>query len=163
MAPRALHLVADMPRTPAASTTPTYPDMLVATLLGVTASSQHSYEIAVHRLLLDLQEALAENGLSEGEYALIIGAGIDVLFFFNYGQEQLLREPNIWYRASVIHQIGWGMLQTLEKIRPDLAARPFFHEAMDVLAINRLRTRTTPSPLHCRDWLTPLAARTPVE
>lgn len=114
----------------------------------VTAVSNHSYEMAVNQLLEDL-ETLDERGqIDTASYNAVLATAVDVLFFFNYDLNALAREENVWYRASLIHQMGHGMLQALEKYRPDLTQKPFFQEAMEALAIGQ----STPA-MHCRQWM----------
>ena len=116
----------------------------------VTSVSDHSYEMAVHRLLEDL-EGLDETGqIDTASYNMVLATAVDVLFFFNYELSALVQEKNIWYRASLIHQMGHGMLQALEKCRPDLAQKPFFKEAVEALAPGEQPTAA--APLTCRQW-----------
>ena len=132
------------------------PMPLLETLLAITGDSDHSYERAVHQLLHDLIDQRARGQLREGEYAMMLGTGMDVLFFFNYDLELLSAEQNRWYRASVIHQIGHAMLQAIDKIRPDLTGKPFFTEAAHALAPCRSETvgaaPRQASPIHARRW-----------
>lgn len=125
---------------------------LAEVLHHVTADSTHSYELAVHRLLGDMRELLGNGQLDVMSYNAALATAVDVLHFFNYEPEMLLNEEHVWYRASLIHQIGHGMLQALEKFRPDLASKQFFAEAVAALAIGALLT--LPTPLGCRRWPT---------
>lgn len=133
---------------------PSLHESLVETLLDVTRSSTHSYEQAVHRLLLDVIDQYARGALNDSSYYAIIGTGVDVLFFFNYDPELLAGEANSWYRASIIHQIGQGMLQAIERVRPDMTAKNFFREAMQSLALGIPVTHPakTSGALHCKQW-----------
>lgn len=116
----------------------------------VTAVSDHTYEIGVRRLLEDMAELHATGQIDTGSYHAVLGMSVDVLFFFNYDLAALLDEPNQWYRASLIHQMGHGMLQALEKFRPDLTQKPFFQEAVCALAIGT--QKTSAAPVTCRQW-----------
>ncbi len=123
---------------------------LAEILYDVTADSTHTYEVAVHRLLDDMRELLASGRLDVMSYNAALATAVDVLFFFNYDPTMLALEEHVWYRASLIHQIGHGMLQALEKFRPDLSSKQFFCEAVDALSIGALLT--VPTPLGCRRW-----------
>ena len=117
----------------------------------VTAVSDHSYEMAVHRLLEDLEQLDERGQIDTASYNAVLATAVDVLFFFNYDLDALAREENVWYRASLIHQMGHGMLQALEKYRPDLAQKPFFQEALEALAIG-VHANTNSAPLTCPQW-----------
>lgn len=133
-------------------------EALVETLLAMTQGSTHSYEIAIHRLLLDLIDCYERGLISPSDYGMVMGTATDVLFFFNYNLDLLQDEPNIWYRASVIHQIGHAMLQTLEQVRPDLSAKAFFTEAVSALSLQSAEPRGAKViPIRCRQWRLRLA------
>ena len=116
----------------------------------VTRFSDHSYEIAVHRLLEDMEELDASGQIDTATYNIVLATAADVLFFFNYDLAALSSETDIWYRAALIHQMGHGMLQALEKCRPDLTQKPFFKEALEALALGK--QPTSQAPLTCRQW-----------
>ena len=80
--------------------TPPLHQQLTQTICAVTASSTHSYEIAVRRLLEDLSEYSASGALDNQSYHAMLGTAMDVLFFFNYDLESLAYETNLWYRAD---------------------------------------------------------------
>lgn len=124
------------------------------TLLGITQHSSHSHETTVNRLLHDLAELVQSGKLDNASYHTVLGKGADVADFFNYDIELLRHENNSWYRASVIHQMGQGMLQALEHIRPDLTSLPFFAEAIAGLSMARQTKidRHTRVPVTCRHW-----------
>lgn len=132
-------------------------EQLAATLLQVTQYSSHSYEVAMHRLLLDLEEDRMHGDLTLTEYHAILGTAVDVLFYFNYSLEMLAGETDPWYRASVIHQMAYAMLQAGALMRPSLAAKPFFNEAWQALRFDRAHLQPTgdatqPAPITCHRW-----------
>lgn len=124
---------------------------LAQVLYSVTTGARDPFELAMHRLLEDVREQLAQGQLDMMSYNAVMGTAVDVLFFFNYDPITLAYEEPGWYRASLIHQIGHGMLQALERFRPDLVSKPFFQEAVIGFAIG------APSPsmgaLTCRPWV----------
>lgn len=123
----------------------------VGSILRITNTSSHTHEYTVNRLLTDLGELYRNGRLNTGEYHTIIGKGADVADFFHYDVDALPCENNSWYRASLIHQIGQGMLQALERIRPDITTLTFFAEAMSGLGMGRAGNSRT-NPLTCRQW-----------
>jgi|GEM_PF-3162675 len=132
-------------------------DRLAHGLGDLLAGSDHSYEHTVNRLLEALLEYSAEGVIEPCEYHAILGMAADVLHYFNYDLEMLTAESNHWYRASVVHQIGCGMLQVLERLRPDLTDDAIFSDAVQGLRIGR--SAIAPSqltramvPLSCKQW-----------
>lgn len=116
-------------------------------LLDTTAGSGHSHEKAVHQLLMDIAHYHRHGLLSDSEYYITLGKAIDVVCFFNYDPYLLRNEPNTWYRASIIHQIGQGMLQAIERLRPDLTSHTLFGDAMHGLGMGKSRIA-----MSCKQW-----------
>ncbi len=123
---------------------------LVEALRIITADSTHSYELAVGRLLEDVAELLARGQLDIASYHGIVGMAVDVLFFFNYDLESLCHEENAWYRASLIHQMGHGMLQAIGLFRPDLTQKSFYGEAAASLSLPHAHLGA--NPVRCHQW-----------
>ena len=120
-------------------------------MLHITLFSSHTYEFTVHRLITELIGFHHHGQLTSGEYTTIIGTGADVADFFHYDIELLKNEENSWYRASLIHQIGQGMLQAIARIRPDFTRHPFFTEAISGLSIGKALSGNA-APITCRQW-----------
>lgn len=134
---------------------PTLPtNAFIDRLLVLTGESTHSYELAMHRLLLDLAEQETCGRLSRFEYEAVTGTALDVLFFFNYDPALLGRETDHWYRAAIIHQMAVAVLQALATMRPDLTTTPFYRENASAFAMER---STSPAPMHCHQWAPLLA------
>lgn len=120
----------------------------------VTKSSSHSQEQAAYDLICDLETMLGEGLLTHEEFTFIIGKATDVLMYFRYDMDGLSHEDS-WYRASVIHQMGCGMLEALRIIRPgltqyqaigDIAHQLYFAEPLHE------NSRSTPGPIGCKRW-----------
>lgn len=124
-------------------------------LISITCNSSHGHEQAVSRLLSDLADLNHTQQLDTGSYHAILGKSADVADFFNYDIDLLTTESNSWYRASIIHQMGLGMLQALERLRPDLTHLPFFAEAtfgLNLSKKNNAKTHKHSGPLSYRSW-----------
>lgn len=137
------------PVEPVQAVAPLHQD-LASVILRVTQTSEHSYERAVARFLSDLSAMHASGGLDTASMNAVLGTAVDVLFYFNYNLDALTQETNIWYRASLIHQMGHGMLQALAKFRPEMTQRAFFCDAVESLRISPARTSL--SPVTCHQW-----------
>lgn len=127
----------------------------VSTLLDITRHSSHSYERTVHRLLLDIADSHRDGTLDEQEYCAILGSAMDVAYYFNYEPSLLLHEQNSWYRASIVHQMGQGMLGAISQMRPDLLHNGAFGEALSELSITRPKTAWSARaamPITCRQY-----------
>lgn len=118
-------------------------------LRTVTEHSDQPYERAVHRLLDDMVELVARAQLDTMTYQTALMTAVDVLFFFNFEPQGFAMEAPSWYRASLVHQMGHGMLQALERFRPELTGTPFFQEALAALSIDAMLAAP---PLRCRNW-----------
>lgn len=124
-------------------------------LSGMIKNSTHSHEQAVYRLLSDLELLSEEQTLDTGSYHAILGKSADVAEFFNIDVMHMADDTNHWYRASIIHQMGLGMLQAIERIRPDLTTLPFFSDA--IACLSQRKQNDGPStknggPLSSRCW-----------
>lgn len=127
-------------------------------LKAMLAPSDHSYEMATHDLIVDI-EALALRGvLRYGELSLLAGKAMDVIAYFRLDVSSLAGEDP-WYRASVVHQIGCGLLQVLRLLRPEMADMMQLNEVAHDLYRYRAPLETiashaasTPRPLHGHRW-----------
>lgn len=133
-------------------------DVFITRLLAITGDSTHSYELAMHRLLLELAEMKARGVLNRFEYETVTGTALDVLFFFNYDPTLLAQEQDRWYRASIIHQMAVAILQTLATLRQDITRTSFYREHVSALALEHPTSSATNAlPLQCQQWAPLLA------
>jgi len=123
---------------------------------AMTEHSSHTYERSVHKLLGDLAEYRRQDVLSGSEYEAIVGTAVDVMQYFNLDVRSLAVSDD-WYRASVIHQMGQGMLQAMRTLHEELTLDVVYQDALSGLGIGRraahLHTETAASaPITCHKW-----------
>jgi len=124
----------------------------------LTQHSSHSHEQTAYSLICDLEELTDNKVISRSEFATIIGKAADVLAYFRYDFDEMIHE-NTWYRASIIHQMGCGMLQVLRMMRPDLQGNNTLNESAYHLYCEQQSPKTTekepksPRPIKGKNWL----------
>jgi len=130
-------------------------DSFLYRLKNFIKHSTHSHEQLAYSLICDLEELVGEGILSLGELEILSGKAVDILSYFRFDFNGLVH-GDAWYRASVIHQMSCGMLQTLRTMRPDLHNNSLLCETAYYLyryhwPLENMDT-VTARPLRCQSW-----------